>query len=298
MEHLIRRLAEAGDHLPAEAMREAIAQWETAAPSLLALLEAYAEGRDRSKAATSAVFFILFLAAEARETRAFPAICRLALDPEAMEAALGDGITENLAAILAATWDGDLDRLLGIAGAAETDQFIRNAAIGALAMLAAQGALPMERAEAALGALGTSMPESTDAPFGWIGWQQAVALLGLERLQPVVRSVFERGLIGPEFMDFVDFEKDLAAGVAAATPEARQALLDEAHMAPITDAVALLSSWHGFSEAFRQEQAAREAEWEAAPQPARNPYRDVGRNDPCPCGSGMKFKKCCLPAVA
>ncbi|HTT09187.1 MAG TPA: SEC-C metal-binding domain-containing protein [Gammaproteobacteria bacterium] len=26
--------------------------------------------------------------------------------------------------------------------------------------------------------------------------------------------------------------------------------------------------------------------------PARNPWRDVGRNDPCPCGSGRKFKKC------
>lgn len=24
----------------------------------------------------------------------------------------------------------------------------------------------------------------------------------------------------------------------------------------------------------------------------RNPYKDVGRNDPCPCGSGKKFKKC------
>ncbi len=23
-------------------------------------------------------------------------------------------------------------------------------------------------------------------------------------------------------------------------------------------------------------------------------YRNVGRNDPCPCGSGKKFKKCCL----
>mgnify|MGYP005851107267 CR=1 FL=1 len=21
---------------------------------------------------------------------------------------------------------------------------------------------------------------------------------------------------------------------------------------------------------------------------------EVGRNDPCPCGSGLKFKKCCL----
>ena len=24
----------------------------------------------------------------------------------------------------------------------------------------------------------------------------------------------------------------------------------------------------------------------------------VGRNDPCPCGSGKKFKKCCLPRVS
>ncbi|RWC27534.1 MAG: hypothetical protein EOS27_21370 [Mesorhizobium sp.] len=28
--------------------------------------------------------------------------------------------------------------------------------------------------------------------------------------------------------------------------------------------------------------------------PVTNPLRDVGRNDPCPCGSGKKFKKCCL----
>jgi len=25
---------------------------------------------------------------------------------------------------------------------------------------------------------------------------------------------------------------------------------------------------------------------------AANPYADIGRNDPCPCGSGKKFKKC------
>jgi uncharacterized protein YecA (UPF0149 family) len=24
----------------------------------------------------------------------------------------------------------------------------------------------------------------------------------------------------------------------------------------------------------------------------RNALKDVGRNDPCPCGSGKKFKKC------
>jgi len=30
--------------------------------------------------------------------------------------------------------------------------------------------------------------------------------------------------------------------------------------------------------------------------PVVNPFRDVGRNDPCPCGSGKKYKKCCLAA--
>jgi len=30
-----------------------------------------------------------------------------------------------------------------------------------------------------------------------------------------------------------------------------------------------------------------------APQPIRNTGREVGRNDPCSCGSGKKYKKCC-----
>jgi hypothetical protein len=31
-----------------------------------------------------------------------------------------------------------------------------------------------------------------------------------------------------------------------------------------------------------------------SPQPDRHGPTTVGRNDPCPCGSGKKFKKCCL----
>ena len=29
-------------------------------------------------------------------------------------------------------------------------------------------------------------------------------------------------------------------------------------------------------------------------EPVRNASRKVGRNDPCPCGSGKKFKACCM----
>jgi uncharacterized protein len=36
---------------------------------------------------------------------------------------------------------------------------------------------------------------------------------------------------------------------------------------------------------------------EAAGRPAPLPRRvKIGRNDPCPCGSGKKYKRCCAPA--
>ncbi len=31
-------------------------------------------------------------------------------------------------------------------------------------------------------------------------------------------------------------------------------------------------------------------------EPARRESPKIGRNDPCPCGSGKKYKKCCMPA--
>lgn len=33
---------------------------------------------------------------------------------------------------------------------------------------------------------------------------------------------------------------------------------------------------------------------EVPPTPRQLAKRRVGRNDPCPCGSGKKFKRCCL----
>ena len=43
--------------------------------------------------------------------------------------------------------------------------------------------------------------------------------------------------------------------------------------------------------------AMREAYLEAMtekPKPVIRPAAKIGRNDPCPCGSGRKYKKCCM----
>jgi preprotein translocase subunit SecA len=49
------------------------------------------------------------------------------------------------------------------------------------------------------------------------------------------------------------------------------------------------------SEPSDQQQAIQNSEAGAAPvEPIRNRGPQVGRNDPCPCGSGKKYKQCCM----
>ena len=36
-----------------------------------------------------------------------------------------------------------------------------------------------------------------------------------------------------------------------------------------------------------------EGDEEQVKKPVRRQQKKIGRNDPCPCGSGKKYKKCC-----
>jgi len=65
------------------------------------------------------------------------------------------------------------------------------------------------------------------------------------------------------------------------------------------------STWSGAQEvkqqapagtdiAEQQEAAIKGTEVSEKPEPIRNRRQRVGRNDPCPCGSGKKFKHCCM----
>jgi hypothetical protein len=122
----------------------------------------------------------------------------------------------------------------------------------------------------------------------------AVADLGLEDMTEDVRALFQQGLIPPDYCDFGHFLEDLQATLDAdGAPANRryQNLL-------ITDAIEELSKWHCYTDAFLAAQKARKVsnEFRVAPwtEEFMSPIPKIGRNDPCPCGSGKKFKKCCL----
>ena len=121
----------------------------------------------------------------------------------------------------------------------------------------------------------------SETEYLWFGWARAVGAMGFAGLSAQAEALFRDGRIPPDAMTPEDLWADL-----------RDAREDPGGLGspawrgvgPVGDALAFLAGWDS-------DQADA-----PGPAPIRNPLRNVGRNDPCPCGSGRKYKKCCLPA--
>ena len=264
---------------PLDAILTLRQKWVSAKEPLLASLAACAKGVDRTPENSETVFFALHLLAEKRETEAFSPLVSLALEGDQLYEIIGDATTETLPQIFLSLYDGDLAKLKGLIAAPGADPWARVAALEAYSYLAASGEFPLDEARKYFAEMfETLQPRSADPV--WFGWQNCIALLGFVDLEPLVVRAFRQGLVDKEILDFEDFQADLYANRAASD---RRALCEERGLKPIDDAL----------EALAVFDADEEDEGEPS-TPAANPNRNVGRNDPCPCGSGKKFKKCCL----
>lgn len=244
------------------------------------------------------VFRGLHVLGGSRYAAGFPSLLRLlALGTDELEALLGDVITESLSRIVAGMFDGDAAALFAAICEVERDEFVRDALLGAATFLVWDGQIERTRFEAFLVAFFDERRGPDDDQV-WVAWQQAVALLGLGRLRPRVEEAFARGLIPNFVMRLSDFTDDLAAAEQAPADPER---FERARLGYIEDVLEELESWPIYEAA---EDATPKSPDRRAPdygpfdrgQPAHNPLRHVGRNDPCPCGSGKKAKKCCLAA--
>ena len=239
-----------------------------------------------------AFIFVYYLLAEWRETRAYRPLLRLLRrDPVFVDALMGDAITEAGARGVVSLFDGDPGPIFETALDAEAEEYVRGQMFGALAMIAAEHPPLRPAVEDFLRRFPAAATETTP-DIVWDSWAFAIADLGLDDMTPAVRRVFDEGLIDARLARFEDFEADLADALRTGRP-ARHG-----RRGPIVDAIAELSGWYCFSEAYFREQAERDRRLSAGYVPGELPFvrgeTKVGRNDPCPCGSGKKFKKCCL----
>nr|WP_156630080.1 DUF1186 domain-containing protein [Methylobacterium sp. Leaf112] len=268
----------AAEYLPAAELRRAVETPEAIADEVLRVLAGPADGAEVSEADANLLFYGLHVLAAARDTRVFAPLVRLLhQDGDTLDALLGDAVTTTLARILVSVFDGEVAPLHRLILDSTLDDFVRNEALAALTFLTQTGRVDRQATHGLLVRFDDKRV-AVEGDIGWVGWEETIALLGFRDLAPRSAAARKDGRLTDEFSDAPWFRTTLRQAEAKPDDLAR---FDPRRYGTIDDPVADLA-WTA----------------EDAGQPVRNPFKDVGRNDPCPCGSGKKFKKCCLDKAA
>jgi uncharacterized protein YchJ len=260
--------------LPRRALEAAIAAKEEITPLLLPIL-AHSPATIHAWSAQKdymAHIYALFLLAQFRERRAYPLIVNFFATPGEMALDVtGDVVTEYLARILASVCGGDDHLIKQLAENEAANQFVRGAALAALVCLVATG----EKAREEVLAYYQTLLQSDFSQYSSFFCAEVVASttdLYPEEIAEDIKATFAKGWVDETIIDRTYVERQLVQG-----KEAVVAKLHEERYQLIDDTV-------------------KELEWWACFQPPRIPRevkKKVGRNAPCPCGSGKKYKKCC-----
>jgi hypothetical protein len=308
--------------LPRAAMEAARLNRDELVPLFIERIERFNAGEDEQPG-EEALLIIFHLLGEWGDARAYRPLARmLRADEKRVDDAIGIAITETSCAVMANVCDGDPEPLFDVIRDRQADPFVRSRMFGSLVMLVLRGRIDRERVHRFCVEMHAVLLEQSQN-FVWFGWQSTIARLGFQDLVPLVERAFADDHLPQQSMTLADFQADLAATLDDPTGKR---WLEDGELEPFTDAIKVLSQWYGFSEEIvsrRLERGDHEsnndalsrelaleralssydrASWrsfgfddaEILLEPVVNPLRHLGRNDPCHCGSGKKYKKCCL----
>ncbi len=307
------QLLTAENGLPEAALRKCQQHRELVTPALIRAIEAAsAQVRAGGKLQHDAPWIGFYLLWEFQAKEALPAILA-AVPGEAGYTIFCDAITEFLPALLATLANDNLPAIDAHIANREFDAYSRSAAARSYVYLVRDGVLT--RAEA-VNRLRTYLRAEFDKPAGeFASWLlfTLCELYPLEALEDI-REAYARGIIDEYIIPPSNVEKAMEGGEAKF--QERQAELGPTHL---DDTVELLREFPYFQP--RQEQpkvgpgrtldpatskvSRTDDDYQLANVDARASFptssstvRDesprIGRNDACPCGSGKKYKKCCL----
>jgi hypothetical protein len=276
VEEIIEALKFYDGTFPRQALKGAIARREQVTHILLQILEEAARNVEAvyEQEDYMAHIYAMFLLAQFREERAYPLVVEFFSAPGDISLeATGDVVTEDLAQILASDCCGDVSLIRQLAENEAADEYVRNAALESLVCLVATGRMAREEVLAYYKSLFKSDLSKEPSHF-WNGLVSCCTDLYPEEVYPRIEQAFEDDLIDESFIDLDFVDKQLALG----REEVLSGLQDDRYKL-IEDTVGELESWAAFQPPVRQQPIVKK--------------KKVGRNEPCPCGSGKKYKKCC-----
>jgi hypothetical protein len=274
-----------------DAVLAAVAQREEITPALLDILEDAAAQPEFYAADPDGMtlMYAMYLLAQFRETRAYPLLVQIFSLPGEMPFNLvGDTVTEGLDKILASVSGGDPAGMRALIENEQANPYVRAAAISGLVTLVVEGLRTREETVEYFRSLFQRLERRPGDTWAWLSG--ACADLWPEETMLELRIAWRDGLIPPDIIHRDDIEDDFKRG----KEECLRRLRGTHRL--VSDVAKEMAWWHCF-------QPMNIAEHGKPPVDERPAVREqfllprtaakVGRNEPCPCLSGKKFKKCC-----
>ncbi|MBK5964349.1 hypothetical protein CCR95_09690 [Thiocystis minor] len=272
---------------PEDALRAAIAQREAITPLLLASLQAVADSPDEVAGKPSLMLhlYAMYLLAQFREQAAYPLLVKFFSTPgEISLDATGDVITEDLGRILASVCQREIAPIQRMIEDPAVNEYVRSASLRALTVLVVEEELPREQVIDYFRTLfhGKLERESDYILSALIS--ECCDLYPEELLQEIERAFDD---------DLVDLSYIRMDSVRNALMEGKEEVLQKTKQRRgnlIYDTIAEMRWW----ACFKPDTDTPATTYRPTTKHVMTKTDKVGRNDPCPCGSGKKYKKCCL----
>ncbi len=306
---LKKSLSLVSSELPLSALREAAQHQEEITPVLLEALEAVKIRGKRSSSSSKSrlALHALYLLTQFREPAAWPIVIDLFSTMSSEDnIAIGDDFDEvvcdRLSQIFATLCPGDIRPLQSIIENTSIDEYVRDAALGALVVRYQQGDLELQELITYLHQLYEYGLEQEKNQV-WNAWVQACYNTQPESFMEALKDLYEKEWADTYYITLDELK--LRCGVAPEVINKSVMKQEGEFYCYLDDAVSALRQLTCYSGEGNEllanlenmvinQTAPKQGEHShQAPAFTSSPV-GVGRNDPCPCGSGKKFKKCCL----
>lgn len=208
----------------------------------------------------------------------------------------GDTLTEGANRILASTYDGNIDLLKNLIENNELNQFVHNAALNSLVILALYDEMEREEVIAYFKELlnGNNL-QSPSLVTNVIG---ACDSLYPEEVYDDIKHLYDQDMVEEFVINLRDIDWTLSQPKEFVLKRTRE----DRHFQYMGDTIQEMYWWAAFDQP--KSKSGKIKPWKRNKLKSQKPslshtvnpavkVKKVGRNEPCPCGSGRKYKKCC-----
>jgi uncharacterized protein YchJ len=278
--------------MPTEALNFIRSNWDEAEPVLLAELD-HCIATPLEDEHSALFLYALYLCAEMRCKDAFEryiTICHL--PTLLMDALIGDILTEKMPEMLARTYANQVETLKALVEDEAVYEFARATGLDALHALLLTGVISLEE----LGRYCMDLLSHRLQKRPSYIWDETITIaehLRLTEALPLIEEAYQRGWANPGVQSFESVEDGMAQSL---TEEKLKDQREKVEDFKTEREIAFFARNWSDEDEFSSEDT---ADLLQEPQAARRQRQmttggKIGRNEPCPCGSGKKYKKCCI----